>query len=140
LVDEFRSAFQWLLDIDRSVDGAKMLRVDAALSRLRRDFTNRQWLSVVARRAGFSVPAFVPTVGPANRVGRGGLMLGQRPEVRGTNPVLCSARQQRAGELARSLEEGATLSALVEGFKGAAQENQFTRPYFWVYSTSGSDF
>ena len=59
LVDEFRSAFQWLLDIDRSVDGPKILRLDAAVSRLRRDFTSRQRLAVVARRAGFSVPAFV---------------------------------------------------------------------------------
>jgi AraC-like DNA-binding protein len=59
LVEAFQAAFQWLLDIDRSGEGPKILRLDAAVSRLRRDFASRQRLAVVARRAGFSVPAFV---------------------------------------------------------------------------------
>ncbi|HET6284109.1 MAG TPA: AraC family transcriptional regulator [Polyangia bacterium] len=59
LVDAFRSGFWRLQEISRPVRGPKILRVDAAVSRLRRDFTSRMSLSEVARKAGFSLPAFV---------------------------------------------------------------------------------
>ena len=59
LVDTCKTWFGRLVEISRPLKGPKILRLHAALGRLRRDFTSQQRLSEVARNAGFSVPAFV---------------------------------------------------------------------------------
>ncbi|HET6281795.1 MAG TPA: AraC family transcriptional regulator [Polyangia bacterium] len=59
LVDSFKGALQRLSVIGKAVQGPKIVRLEATLQYLRRNFTERLRLPEVARKAGFSVPAFV---------------------------------------------------------------------------------
>lgn len=59
LVESFKAALQRLSVIGKAVQGPKIVRLEATLQYLRRNFTERLRLPEVARKAGFSVPAFV---------------------------------------------------------------------------------